>query len=381
MTASFQLRGFALTVALAASLIPGVSGADNSHKEPNAYLPTNLVSDGTIPANHTDPNLVNPWGIAFNPFGVVWVADNHTGKSTLYDGNGVPQSLVVTIPPAGDTGEPGNPTGIVFNGSGEFVVSQAGASGPARFIFATESGTIAAWAPAVDPTNALLVMDNTASGAIYKGLAMAANGTEFLLYATDFHNARIDVFDSDFNPTSVSGSFLDSAIPSGFAPFGIQNIQGNLYVTYAKQDADGEDDVPGAGFGFVDVFDPDGHLLKRLIKRGRLNAPWGLALAPFAFGKFSNRLLVGNFGDGRINAYDITTGEFEGQLQRPDGRPLTIEGLWGLSFGNGVEHQHTNKLFFTAGPGDENHGLYGRIEAASSSRSKLAPGQELLEEH
>lgn len=380
MTASLYLRGSALVVALAASFIPGVSSAENSSREPNAYQQRNLVSDGAIPADHTDPNLVNPWGIAFTPFSFAWVADNATGKSTIYDGNGVPQPLVVTIPPASDTSGPSNPTGIVFNGSGDFVVHQGSASGPARFIFATESGTLAAWSPDVDATNALLVMDNTASGAVYKGLAMAGNGTGLFLYATDFHNARIDVFDSDFQPTHLSGSFQDPAIPRGFAPFGIQNIQGNLYVTYAKQDADRHDDVPGRGFGFVNVFDADGHLLKRLISRGRLNAPWGLALAPAGFGRFSNRLLVGNFGNGLINAYDVATGEWVGQLHRPGGRALRIDGLWGLSFGNGVEHQHTHTLFFTAGPSDETHGLYGRIDAAPSSRFDLVPEQEIEED-
>ncbi len=383
MTASTYLRGYALVAALAVSILPGVSIAESSyaepnasHKEPNAYQQRNLVSDGAIPAEHTDPNLVNPWGLAFNPFGVFWVADNHTGKSTLYDGNGVPQSLVVTIPPAADAGGPSSPTGIVFNGSDGFVVHQGDASGPARFIFATESGTIAAWSPAVDLHNAFLVMDNTASGAIYKGLAMAGNGTEFFLYATDFHNGRIDVFNSSFQPTHLSGCFEDPAIPEGFAPFGIQNIHGNLYVTYAKQDADREDDVPGRGFGFVDVFDADGHLLKRLISRGRLNAPWGLALAPSGFGKFSNRLLVGNFGNGIINAYDVATGEWVGRLHQPDGHTLRIEGLWGLSFGNGVAHQPTHTLFFTAGPDDENHGLYGRLDAAPSGHSGLVPERE-----
>jgi len=329
-----------------------------------AYEQHNLVSDGTIPADHTDPDLINPWGIAFNPNAVVWIADNGTGVSTLYNGAGEKQALVVTIPlPPGASGK-SKPTGIVFNGSNDFMVSKDNKSGASRFIFATENGTISGWSPAVDPTNAILTVDNSLSGAIYKGLALAANGTGNFLYATDFHNNKIDVFDREFKPVTLSGSFSDPKIPDGFAPFGIQNLQGNLYVTYAKQDADKEDDVAGKGLGFVNVFDANGMLIRRVATRGHLNAPWGLAMAPADFGRFSNRLLVGNFGDGAINAYDVATGTFHGQLRKTDGHPLKIDGLWGLSFGNGLLNQPTNALFFTAGPDDETHGLYGKIEPA-----------------
>ncbi len=324
------------------------------------YQQTNLVSDVPGMAAHTDPNLVNAWGIAFNPNAFAWVADNHTGVATLYDGLGNSPPLVVTIPT-------GSPTGIVFNGSPDFVVTGVAASGPGLFIFASESGAISAWAPNVDFTNAILVADNSASGAIYKGLALAANGNGHFLYATDFHNGKIDVFDKDFHLATLPGSFADPAIPPGFAPFGIQNLQGAIYVTYAKQDADKVDDVAGKGLGFVNVFDANGHLIRRVVSRGKLNAPWGLAIAPADFGKFSNRLLVGNFGDGIINAYDAATGAFRGQLCGPDGRRLAIDGLWGISFGNGLLDQPTNVLFFAAGPDDENHGLYGRIEAISGN--------------
>lgn len=328
------------------------------------YEQHNLVSDGTIPADHTDPDLVNPWGIVFNPTAVVWIADNGTGVSTLYNGLGEKQSLVVTIPlPPGGTGT-SKPTGIVFNGSNDFEVSKGTASGPSRFIFATEDGTISGWSPTVDPTNAILKVDNSMSGAVYKGLAMAANGTGNFLYATDFHNNRIDVFDKDFKPATLTASFSDPRIPAGFAPFGIQNLQGNLYVTYAKQDAAQHDDVAGQGLGFVNVFDANGKLIRRIATRGQLNAPWGLAMAPADFGRFSNRLLVGNFGDGTINAYDVANGTFRGQLRKADGHPLKIDGLWGLSFGNGHLNQPTNALFFTAGPDGENHGLFGKIEPA-----------------
>jgi uncharacterized protein (TIGR03118 family) len=326
------------------------------------YHQRNLVSDiPAIPAEHHDPQLVNSWGVALNPFGVAWVADNGTGVSTLYDGNGVKQSLVVTIPP-GPGGTTGNPTGIVFYGGQEFEVTVGKNSGPARFIFASEDGGISAWAPTVEPTTAVRVFGSR-DGAIYKGLALSGSGTGARLYATDFHNAKVDVFDGSFHPVTLSPhAFRDHDIPRGYAPFGIQAINGDIYVTYAKQDADAEDDVAGPGFGFVNVFDPNGNFVRRLISRGRLNAPWGLALAPASFGRFGNRLLVGNFGDGAINAYNLETGHFEGELRNEHHRPIRIDGLWGLAFGNGLNHQPTNTLFFASGPQDEAHGLYGRLD-------------------
>jgi uncharacterized protein (TIGR03118 family) len=379
MKASFNRlswRSPVLALTLAASLVPAVSAAENSCRAPNAYVQRNLVADRPGFAAHVDPNLVNAWGIAFNPVGDVWVADNKTGVSTLYTGDGVPESLVVSIPTApGNTGK-GSPTGIVFSVSADFVVTSGGASGPSRFIFATEDGTISGWSPGVDLTHAILAVDNSASGAIYKGLALAGNGTGFFLYATDFHNGKIDVFDRTFAPATLSGSFSDPTIPAGFAPFGIQNINGALYVTYAKQDEDREDDVTGKGLGFVNIFDTNGRLVRRLISRGKLNAPWGLALAPASFGKFGNKLLVGNFGDGVINVYDPQNGHCEGRLERPDGKPIKIDGLWGLSFGNGVLNQPTDTLFFTSGPDDETHGLYGRLDAMPATCHGLAPELE-----
>ena len=201
---------------------------------------------------------------------------------------------------------------------------------------------------------------------------MAANGTGNFLYATDFHNNRIDVFDKEFKPATLPGSFDDPSIPDGFAPFGIRNINGDRYVTYAKQDEEKEDDVAGEGLGFVNIFDANGQLIRRFASAGKLNAPWGLALAPADFGKFSNRLLIANFGDGTINAHDLATGTFLGRLKQPDGRRLMIDGLWGISFGNGIQNQPTNVLFFAAGPGDEAHGLYGRIEPLPDEDSDSA---------
>ncbi|HEY5998305.1 MAG TPA: TIGR03118 family protein [bacterium] len=313
-----------------------------------------LVSDVSGRAPNLDPNLVNAWGLAFNPFGYAWVADNGMGFATLYDGDGHPQPLVVTIPG-------GSPTGVVFNGSEQFVVSANALSGPAHFLFATENGTIAGWSPTVDAANAVQVVDSAAAGAVYKGLAMGANGTEVLLYATDFHNGRVDVFNGSFQPVALAGTFSDPTIPGGFAPFGIQNILGNLYVTYARQDAARHDDVAGPGLGFVNVFDTNGRLVRRFARRGQLNSPWGLALAPADFGRFSNCLLVGNFGDGTINAFDPVTRTFRGKLRTGMGKALKIDGLWGLAFGNGLEGQPVNTLYFTAGPSHEAHGLYGRI--------------------
>ncbi|HEV8694699.1 MAG TPA: TIGR03118 family protein [Lysobacter sp.] len=327
----------------------------------------NLVSDGGVPAAHTDPNLVNAWGIAFNPFAFVWVAAADAGVATLYDGDGNPQPLVVQIPGPAGSDEAGEPTGTVFNGSTGFVVSNGTASGASRFIFATENGVIAGWAPNVDATHAIRAVDNSASRANYKGLALSADGTRQLLYAADFFHARVAVFDSMFHPvTLATGAFTDPNIPAGYAPFGIQAIGGDIYVTYAKQDASMSDEVPGPGRGYVNVYTPKGRLIRRVATRGVLNAPWGVALAPAAFGAFSNALLIGNFGDGRINAFDPVTGVCLGTLRHRDYSPIQIDGLWGIAFGNGFVNQPVNTLFFAAGPDDEEHGLYGRLDVISN---------------
>jgi uncharacterized protein (TIGR03118 family) len=342
------------------------SQQDGDRSRRGAYSVHNLVSDGFVPADHTDPDLVNPWGIVFAPNAPVWVNDNGTGLSTLYDGLGVKNALVVTVPPPMGGTPPSLPTGIVSSAAG-FVVTEGALSAPSRFIFATLRGTISGWAPTVNPTNAIVAVDRSGEGAIYTGLALAANGTGNFLYAADFHNNRIDVFDSSFQPVTLSRGFSDPRLPDGYAPFGIQNILGNLYVTYAKQDEAAQRDVTGPGLGFVDVFDASGNLIRRFASRGRLNAPWGVALAPADFGRFSNTLLIGNFGDGRINTFDLRSGEPQGWLRAPDGQAITLEGLWGIAFGNGALNQSTNALFFAAGPGEEMHGLYGRIEAVQKN--------------
>jgi uncharacterized protein (TIGR03118 family) len=337
-----------------ALVLAGPADAHGGGKGANVYKKRNLVSDIDGVARITDPNLVNPWGLAFGPTTPAWVADNGTDVSTLYSG-GVRKSIPVTLPLV--VGIPdGAPTGLVFNGTGGFKVNGA----PARFIFDSEAGTITAWNAG---TAAVTVA--TTPEAIYKGLAIASKGSATMLYAANFHAATIDVFNDSFAPVTVPGGFADPKLPPGFAPFNIQEIAGRLVVAYAKQDADAEDEIAGPGLGYVDVFDTSGHLLRRLISQGALDAPWGLAVAPRQFGPFSGDLLVGNFGDGAINAYDPRTGDFRGTLQNKDGNQIKINGLWALRFGNGViGTAHT--LLFTAGIADEDHGLFGEIVVRGS---------------
>jgi uncharacterized protein (TIGR03118 family) len=368
----FSARYSAQILAAIVLLVP--LAASRAHEDRNSYEQHNLVSDGFAPADHIDKNLVNAWGVVFNPTAFVWVADNHTGVATLYDGAGNPQSLVVNIPGVQANSGHGSPTGIVFNGTNDFGVSNATASGPSRFIFATEEGVIAGWAPNVDLNNALRAA--VTANAVYKGLALAANGIGNFLYAANFRAGKIDVFDHAFQPVSMPGGFHDPSIPAGFAPFNIQNIQGDLYVTYAKQDQDKMDEVAGRGLGIVDVFDSNGNLIRRIGTGGQLNAPWGLALAPAEFGKFGNRLLVGNFGDGAILAFDPHHGTFLGRLRNPAGKVLKIDGLWALVFGNGLLGQPTGTLFFSAGPDEENHGLYGTLKPAADGQDRDDDGDD-----
>ncbi|MFL6672298.1 MAG: TIGR03118 family protein [Massilia sp.] len=354
------MKRMSTTLASAVTLL-ALAGTANTWAS-DFYRQRNLVSDSNaVRAENRDMNLVNAWGLAFNPFAVAWVADNGTGVATLYNGEGQPQSLVVTIPGAG--GAKGNPTGTVFYGGMAFDVHMGNKSGPSRFLFVSEDGGIAGWAPTVDMTHAIRVIDNSKNKAIYKGVAISGNGRTALLYAADFHNGKIDVYDSSFKPVTMPNRpFSDPNLPAGYGPFGIQAINGDIYVSYARQDEEREDDVKGPGLGIVNVFDPNGRFLRRLASGGALNAPWGMTLAPASFGRFSNRLLIGNFGDGTINAYDLATGKWVGNLQGEDRKPIRIDGLWGLSFGNGVSGQPIDTLFFTAGPQDEKHGLYGRLD-------------------
>jgi uncharacterized protein (TIGR03118 family) len=336
-----------------------------------SYVQTNLVSDIPGLAAHTDANLKNPWGTSVGPGTPIWVSDNHAGVTTLYDGAGNSQPRVVTIPapPSAGKGAMGAPTGQAFNtfdpNSSDFVISKNGVSGPAFFLFATEDGTIAGWNPSVDNTNAVIAVDRSTAtdsagdvGANYKGLALVTTPSGKFIYATSFRFGTVDVFDSHF---SLVNSFTDPTIPAGFAPFGIHNIGGKLYVTFAKQGPGKADDDARPGNGFVDVFATNGDLLQRLVSRGKLDSPWAVTLAPPTFGAFGSDILVGNFGNGRIHAYDPTSGELEGELSSARGGPITIDGLWGLRFAPATPGAGPNTLFFTAGLNDEADGLFGTI--------------------
>jgi uncharacterized protein (TIGR03118 family) len=329
------------------------------------YQQHGLVSDGYYEAPVHDRDLVNPWGLVPNPTAVWWVADNGAGKSTLYDGNGNKVSLTVDVPSVSAlTGGP--VTGVTFNTTQSFVVTDGVNSGPAVFLFATEDGVISGWNPGVPPPpvshQAEVGFDNSSQNAIYKGLAVASTVSGDRLYAADFHNARIDVLDGSFHLLNLPGAFVDPAIPDHYAPFNVMNLGGRLYVTYALQDSNAEDELAGFGRGYVSVFSTDGVLQQSLIHGGQLNAPWGMAIAPSNFGQFSNALLVGNFGNGRIHAYDPVSGALLGTLRRPGGSPIHVDGLWGIAFGNGGQAGPLNTLYFTAGPADETHGAFGRID-------------------
>jgi uncharacterized protein (TIGR03118 family) len=318
----------------------------------DSYSSTNLQSDIPGLAAHVDPNLVNPWGMAVpSATGPIWVSDNGTGVSTLYNqADGTARSLIVTIPTSARNKDGGNPTGVVFNGTSSFKVTLNGNSQPARFIFVSEDGSISGWNPALDGTHAIIAVDNGmnlgSNRAIYKGATLGvANGHNFL-YVTNFHTGRVETYNKNFHQVNLHG-FVDGTLPAGYAPFGIRNFNGEIFVTYALQDAKGEDDVAGPGNGFVNVFDTSGKFLRRLVSNGNLNAPWGLALV-------EGELWVGNFGDGTINNYDPTTGAFLETISKADATPLQIDGLWDLlPLSAGV--------YFTAGIADEEHGLFGLI--------------------
>jgi uncharacterized protein (TIGR03118 family) len=317
----------------------------------DTYSWTNFQSDIPGVAQHVDENLVNPWGMAASAGGTIWVSDNGTGVSTLYGQDGTARSLVVTIPTAFQNRGTGNPTGVVFNNTEFFQVTKNGNSAPAIFIFVSEDGSISGWNPNLDQTNAIIAVDNGrnrgVNSAIYKGATLGvANGHNFL-YVTDFHTGKVETYDESFHRVNPGG-FVDPNLPAGYAPFGIRNFNGEIFVTYALQDHAKEDDVPGPGHGFVNVFDTSGNFLRRLISNGNLNSPWGLALIE------GDELWVGNFGDGFINNYDPVSGNFIETLMRADGTPLQFDGLWDLlPLGDGV--------FFTAGIADEEHGLFGII--------------------
>ncbi|MCC5479952.1 TIGR03118 family protein [Streptomyces barringtoniae] len=363
-----QLTAVALTLttvgALAAAAPTGAAaaprGADHGFQE------RDLVSDLAGRAERQDRNLVNPWGLVRTASGAIRVSNNGTNTSTVYSGarDGRPVTFlspVIHLPDSAD------PTGIVRNDTRDFRFTASGRSGPARYIFAGENGGLFAFNANVLPTNAVQVAQE--DGAVFKGLTLVngerkatkSDRRRARLLVANFHDARIDVFDAGFKQVKQpAGAFRDRRIPVGFAPFDVKNIGGRIFVTYAKQDADKHDDVAGPGNGFIDVFSTGGRLLQRFARRGVLNSPWGLETAPKGFGKFAGDLLVGNFGDGRINAFDLRTGRFEGTLRCPDGSPVVIEGLWGLQRGT-ARSGGTDSVWFAAGIEDEQHGLLGTL--------------------
>jgi uncharacterized protein (TIGR03118 family) len=363
------MRKLATALSLAASTALGLAacgGNSDNNSSPaltaGTFKASILVSDGSVAAPHIDPNLKNGWGVAFNPTGPFWVADNATQKSTLYDGNGVVQPLVVTLPAAA-SGQPASPTGMLFNTTPDFSITANGATSNAVFMWATLAGTIAAWSPKVLQTQAVTVHDDGAGAAEYTGLTIASNAGASTLYAADFHNGKVDMFDKTFTKLVVPGAFTDPSLPAGLNPFGIQAVGSTIFVSYALLGPDGLRQANGPGNGVVDAFDTAGHLLRRIATGGVLNSPWGMAVAPANFGAFSNDLLVGNFGDGTINAFNPTTGASMGALTQADGTKVTQPGIWGIEFGNNVDSQPLNTLFFAAGP-TPTTGVFGRIDTS-----------------
>jgi uncharacterized protein (TIGR03118 family) len=343
--------------------VPGMlSGA-------NQYLQHNLISDISGMADHTDPGLINPWGIAISNTSPFWFSDNGTGLSTLYStsGSGSVPGLIVTIPPSKNGGSISHPTGIVFNSTTGFQIAPGQ---PGLFIFDSLDGTISGWNHSVNATNAVITVDNSANGAVYTGLAINTFNSATYLYAANFHAGTIEIYDSNFNRVTLSTpSFLDNQIPAGFAPFNIQSLGSMIYVTYAKQDPTKQYSVAGQTFGYVDVYTPQGLLAQRLISGGQLNAPWGVAIAPTGFGDYALDLLVGNFGDGTINVFNPTNGTYLATLQDLHGSTIAIQGLWALQVGNGKSGGDANAVYFTAGIGGPTgaiatHGLFGSLQAA-----------------
>jgi uncharacterized protein (TIGR03118 family) len=352
-----------------------------------AYQQTNLVSDiqglaQNPPNGQPDAQLVNPWGLVASSTSPWWVSDNNAGVATLYNGQGVKQGLVVNIP-SPVNGVAGTPTGVVFTAAAGFTFQTKGTKATSVFTFVTEDGTIVAWGPGISPdlpNDAFVVVDNStnptaATGAVYKGatIAQMTAGGPFFLYVTNIRSGRIEVYDTNFAPVNLSGNdnegpaFLDREIPEGFAPFNVQEVSGDLYVTYARQNATKHDDFDFPGFGYVDKFSPKGKLLQRLKHGPWLNAPWGVALAPANFGFFSKHLLIGNAGSGQIAVYDVDSGEFDGLLRDANGHAIQNNRLWALRFGNDHAAGPSNWLYFTAGISDEAHGLFGFFTPADNS--------------
>jgi uncharacterized protein (TIGR03118 family) len=364
------------------------------------YTQTNLVSNEVGVAPVTDPQLINPWGISRGSGSPWWVSDNATGFSTLYNGAGAKQSLVVTIPPVDPNNKKtptGTPTGTIFNGSQTDFLLAGGK--PALFLFSTNDGTIAGWNPAVAPTLAVTVIKTT-DGSSYTGLTSAFINGKAFLYAANFNKGRVDVYDNAFRSVKLTGehsdrnaggdddrssenSFVDENLPRGYVPFNVQAIGNDIVVTYALHEGDARFETDGPGLGFVDIYSSTGRLLRRLEHGDWLNAPWGVALAPLDFGRFSHDRLIGQFaggGDtqssGFIAAYDLATGKFDGLVQDASGKPLAINGLWALSPGNVSPNNNdaagapAAEVYFTAGPNHTTGGLFGYLTAVNAELTK-----------
>jgi uncharacterized protein (TIGR03118 family) len=352
-------------------------GGGGGGTPPSAYTLSKLVSDGWTTAVSTDARLRNPWGIAALPTGPFWLANNGDHSSTVYDGTGLVTTTVVNIAVAGSG--TGDVTGIVASASTtDFTVTNGTVTAPARFIFATENGTLLGWAPSVNATNAVTTYADGAGGAVYTGLAVAANAGATQLFAADFRNRKIDIFNAQYVKQDGTGKFADATLPADYSPFNIQALTRAgttvLAVAYAKRDAVTGEEVPGAGLGAVNIYSTAGALITKLIVPGtQLNAPWGLAVAPADYGTLSGALLVGNFGDGRINGFDITSGTFIHVMADSTGAAIVTPGLWGIAFGNGVRNQPTKVLYLAAGSNGEANGLYARIDLGATAPDIAAP--------
>jgi uncharacterized protein (TIGR03118 family) len=339
------------------------------------YTQVNLVADIPNAAQRSDPRLINPMGLAFGPTVPIRIVCNGTGVISSFGNDGQPfpserQQLVnIPVPQRPRSGKPAAPTGVSFNETPEFIISSGIRRAPGRFLFATADGAIAGWSPEIDAHSATLPVDNSLQGVVYTGLAHGVATTGVYLYVANFRAGRIDVFDRNFRPTTVEGGFVDADIPAGYAPFNVQRIGEQIFVTYARQNPDIREPVAGPGNGIINVFDYQGRRVRRFASQGSLNIPWGMARAPdTGFGRFSGALLVANHGDGHIDAFNVDNGEYFGQLRAPDGNPIQIEGLWGLASRRIVDQppaplEGKNVVFFTAGPGQQMHGLFGRLEA------------------
>jgi uncharacterized protein (TIGR03118 family) len=372
-----------MACALTVAACGGGNSGGGSVPAAMAFTDTALVSNSStvVATAHTiDANLQNPWGVAFAPGGPFWISDAHSNVTTLYTGIGTNETQGITgspsvgiAIPASAAGVPANPTGQVYNGNGGFLISTSNGQESALFILDGEGGTISAWAKDSGATAVTAYDDGVTNGtnhAVYKGLAIGTVGGATFLYATDLHNNKVDVFDTNFSkPANMQGKFVDPNVPAGFAPFGIAALNGNLYVTFAKQDSAMHDETTGAGLGYVDIFDFSGNLMSQFASAGVLNAPWGIAIAPAGFGSLQGDVLIGNFGDGTINVFSpngTALANSEGPVMSSSGQPFAFPGLWSLVFGNGDADKPLTTLFYTAGFADQTDGIFGGITVTSS---------------